>query len=201
MWKKAFISIVIVLIGAPLVISFTIQREYAHYDALAKRYDCYPFLKCNANFDRDEVRDLIEVVDKPSGEGSHNFRLKFFLIKQGSREEILDLEYNNADDTFRTHVALFEEHSASRVIIYDTVNPDQYYYWDGKKLAPNHDPQPEEKEIRKAMALSDEAGGLYKRIVFELFGVPLLALYYFFLSVILIGISFYYLKYVRIKLK
>lgn len=169
------------LAAAPLFLVYKFYRYYDRYDEIAKKYECYPFADCNADFDRDGIRDWIENVDEPKG-GDHDFRLKFFLNDKGQKREILNIRYDNTDGTFRTHVALLEEKGISKVVIYDTNNQGQFYYWDRQRLSPRENPSLLEWEIRTAMGLSDDTGRAERRL-FELLWIPLLGLYYLLLAI------------------
>jgi hypothetical protein len=169
------------LAAAPLFAVYKFYRYYARYDEIARKYECYPFANCNADFNQDGIRDWIETVYEPKN-GEHNYRLKFFLNNKGQTREILNIRYENTDGSFRTHVALLEEQGISKVVIYDTNNQGQYYYWDGQRLSLTERPSPVEMEIRTAMGLRDDTGRA-QILQFELLGIPVLGLYYLLLAI------------------
>ena len=177
------------LAGAPLFAVHKFDRYYAGYDEIARKYECYPFANCNADFNQDGIRDWVENVNETKG-AEHTFRLKFFLNDKGHTREVLNIRYENTDGSFRTHVALLEEQGVSKVVIYDTNNQGQYYYWDGQRLSLTESPSMLEMDIRTAMGLRDDTGRGQLRL-FEVLWIPVLGLYYLMLA-IMIGCVVHY---------
>lgn len=179
--KIAVVFFTCLLAAAPLFAVYKFYCYYARYDEIARKFECYPFENCNADFNQDGVRDWIEKVYEPKG-GQHDYRLKFLLNDKGQTKEVLNIRYENTDGSFRTHAALLEEGGISKVVIYDMNNQGQYYYWDGQRLSLSEGPSPLEMEIRTAMGLRDDTGR-DQLWLFELLWIPILGLYYLMLAI------------------
>jgi len=192
MRRKILIFAIFVLAVGPLLISLSVKRYYESHEQLAGKYECYPFNTCNVDFNSDGVPDSIA----PNGKYTHDLRLKFFLNQENSKTEILDLKYDSTDGTFRTHVAPLVEDGVSKVVIYDTYDQGQYYFWDGEKLALNYKPSALEKQVRTAMSLRDDTGGMPIKIIVTIFS-PLILYFYYLLFVAAIGSVIFYRKYLR----
>lgn len=196
-------AFLLVLIYAPFAVSRQFTNYYERYEAIAKKYECYPVETCQADFNGDGKPDRFVMVDEPNDVYLHYYRLKIFIEENGVEKEILDLRYDQIDNTYRTHTAVVEQFGEKKLIIYDTVNKEPYYIWDGSRLAPVWDGKTpshpvieraiHEREIRQAMALEDDTGGFNQKIMFQTSLYSLFALYYTMLS-IAVGIYVYFTR-------
>lgn len=189
--KKLFlVSILLFFFIAPFLVLLPTYNYYSHYKDVAKKYDCYPIETCQSDFDGDGNSDRFLIVDESNENERYNYKLKIFT---GANNEILNIKYETTDNTLRTHIAVFEEKGQKKLIIYDTLNAEQFYHWNGEKLVAAKDISNEEREIRKAMSLQDDTGGFRTRSLFELLLIPIFAIYYLLLFST-IGIIYYYKK-------
>jgi hypothetical protein len=186
-------------VGAPFLATKGIFDYYGHYEALAKKYECYPVETCRADFNGDGKPDIFRVVDEPNDVYQHYYRLEIYIEENGAPKQILKIPFDNIDGTYRTHIAVAEFYGEKTLIIFDTINKEPYYIWDGERLSPLWDgkemnPRAEraiyEQSIRQAMALDDDMGGFNEKIMLKTSINSLLALYYLLLSVAA-GIYFY----------
>lgn len=196
------------LAGAPLLATKGIFNYYAHYEALAKKYECYPVETCRADFNGDGKPDVFKIVDEPNEVFLHYYWLEIYVEENGQPKQILKIRFDALDNTFRTHVAVAELHGEQTLIVFDTLNKDPYYLWDGERLAPLgngnepslHAERPVyEQQIRQAMALEDDMGGFNEKILLKTSLNSLFALYYLLLAAAA-GSYFYDRKKSKLKL-
>lgn len=176
---------------APFVAIRPIQSFYQENHRRVKEYECYPVEECNFDFNGDSKAEVFQVEDRPSGDEYHNFRLVITTNDGMTRKEILNIKYDQTDGTFRTHVAAFEENGRKKLVIYDTINTHQFFFWDGNRLSPSENMSFLERKIRSAMELEDDTGRAQKSAVY--FTIALFILFYY--GVIVVGIvGYFYLR-------
>jgi hypothetical protein len=76
------------------------------------------------------------------------------------------------------------------LVIYDTVNTQQVFAWDGARLSPTIEQTIVENIVRHAMARRDEGGGSVEKELIDSAFFYLFCIYYFVLS-IAVGLYFY----------
>ena len=188
--RRNFAIIVVVFSLVPVLIWVAVNRNYARLDHLARTYECYPVETCLFDLNSDGVVDRIETSAEPTKDDPYQYRLKIYLSNTVS-QPALNLEKVHVDNTFRTHLAYLEENGIKKIVVYDTVNPDQFFYWDGSKLLPATRPSELEQRIRAAMALGDDTGGFNERIFFEL-GFTALCFAYYFVLILVVAIYWFW---------
>lgn len=206
--KKALLIIFLLLfLYAPFIVVKPIPNYYRMYADLAKKYECYPIEMCKADFNGDGKIDLFTIVDEPNEIYRHYYWLKIFVEENNQPKEILNIRYDSIDDTYRTHIALFEQNGRKELIIYDTINKEKFFFWDGERLSPIWDgktisPGDErptmEMEIRKAMSFEDDTESLFNNIILQPALLLLFGLYYFVL-LMSVGMYFYFQKKLKQK--
>lgn len=205
MKKLLLISFLLFLVYAPFLAIRPIQNYYKYYETIAEKYDCYPIETCKADFNGDGEMDIFTIVDEPNEEYRHNYRLKIFTNENNQPREIFNIRYDSTDRTFRTHIAVAESSERKQLIIYDTINVQQFYFWDGNKLSPISDDTNfilediHTREIWKAMSLEDDTGGFNQKMALDLTLIPLFGLYYLMLLTT-IGTYFYFKKKTKLNL-
>jgi hypothetical protein len=176
------ILLLLFLCSAPFLAVKPVRNYYKYYEEIAKKYECYPVDDCKSDFDGDGKPDVFTDTER-------------LIILAGS-QQILNIKYDHTDGTFRTHVAVFEEKDVKKLVVYDTINTEQFFYWDGNKLSPTKERTQLEFEIWKAMSLNDDTGGFNEKINLDLIFMFIFGLYYF----VLIGSVCMYIYFKR-KLK
>ncbi len=187
--KKVFFLIALII---PIIVFFSIKYHFEYYDSLGKKYDCYPIKDCKFDINGDSITDFVETVDESTRNDKFNYRLKVFLNENNAKKEILNLKYEPTDNTYRTHIAFVIENDKRKIVIYDTLNEHQFFYWNGQFLKHNDSPSPKEKQIRKALGYNDDTGGFRTKIFYPFFIIPMMFVYYFILF--LVSIIYYYKK-------
>lgn len=202
MKKVLLIIFLLSLLYAPFIAIKPITNYYRMYADLAKKYECYPIEMCKSDFNGDGKTDFLMIVDEPNEIYQHYYRLKIFVEENNQPKEILDIRYDSIDGTYRTHIALYENDGRKELIIYDTINNENFFFWDGDRLSPIWDgktisPADErpmmEYEIRKGMSLEDDTEGLFKNMILQSTLLLMFGLYYFVL-LITVGMYFYFQK-------
>jgi len=193
MKKFLLITFLLFLLYAPFLTIKPIKNYYKAYEDIAKKYECYPIENCLADFNKDGKNDTFLTNNEPTQIERVNYRLKVLVDSDGKEKEILNVNYDHTDNTLRTHVAVFEEDGKKKLIIYDTVNTEQFFFWDGNRLSPTPERTFLEREIWKAMSLEDDTGGFNQKIALDLTLIPLFGLYYIILLAS-IGIFIYFKK-------
>ena len=199
MKKILLIALLLSLLYAPFLAIKPIKNYYTYYESIAKKYDCYPIEICTSDFNNDGKADIFLIINEPNEKERYNYRLKVFVEQDNQIKEILNIKYDSTDGTLRTHVAVFEENSQKKLLIYDTINTQQFFFWDGNQLSPTKERTQLETEIWKAMSLEDDTGGFNQKIALDLTLIPLFGLYYFLLLTT-IGMYFYFQKKLKLKL-
>jgi hypothetical protein len=199
MKKILLILFLLLLLYAPFLATKSIKSNYAYYESIAKKYDCYPIEICKSDFNNDGKADIFSVVNDPKEKERYNYRLKVFVEQNNQIKEILNIKYDQTDNTLRTHVAVFEENGQKKLLVYDTINTQQFFFWDGNQLLPTNERTQLESEIWKALSLEDDTGGFNEKILFDSTLIPLFTLYYLLLSTT-IGMYFYFQKKLKLKL-
>ena len=197
------------LVYAPFLASREINNYYERYEAIAKKYECYPVETCKADFNGDGKLDRFMLVDEPNEVYLKNYyRLKIYVEENNQPKEILNIRYDGIDNTYRTHIAVVEQFGEKKLIIYDTINKEQFYVWDGSRLSPIWDGKELdvskerailEREIQKAMALEDDTGGFNEKIMFRTSIYSHFVLYYLMLLTT-VGIFLYFSRKSKPKL-
>lgn len=173
---QGFVAITLLL---PLLIGFFIFGYYGAFRQIALRYDCDPLRhRCEFDIDGDGRVDRLEVVKEPRPESPYHTRLKVYLDGSEVASQLLDIEYTMIDNSFRTHVAFLIEDGERKLIIYDTVNPYQFFVWNGRTLVPSANPSLTQLTIRKAMALQDDTGGFHSEIIVKVLYFLSVSLFY-----------------------
>jgi hypothetical protein len=185
--------LIFILFVAPFLAVKPIYNYYSYYEEIARKYECYPIEKCSSDFNEDGKADIFSITNEPTGNERYNYRLKIFVDQKGANKEILNIKYDPTDNTFRTHIAILEENGQKKLIIYDTINANQFFVWNGNKLAPSEKITLLEREIQQAMAYEDDTGGFRLRNAIDLTLIPVFGLYYFLL-LISIGMYLYFNK-------
>ena len=209
MKKILLIAFMSFLFYAPFLAIKPIKNYYDYYENIAKKYECFPIETCQFDFNSDGKLDIFKIVDEPNEVWQHYYRLKIFVEENNQTKEILNIRFNPIKKNYYgTHLAIAEIHERKELVIYDTINKEQFFFWDGNQLSPIWDgktisPGDElalwERSIQRAMYLEDDKGGfnekslIYKSITY-IFG-----LYYLVLSIV-IGITFYFQKKLNQKL-
>lgn len=179
---RTFTIVVLTLSLIPPVVWFVATRNYAALDELAKTYECYPVTACSFDLNSDGFQDRIEISLEPTNDAPYYSRLKVYV---GGDSPALNIENVHVDNTFRTHLAYLEEDGIKKIVIYDTANSQQFFFWNGAELLAAAEPSELERRVRSAMALGDDTGGFHQRIVFELgFAAACLAHYCVILVVV-----------------
>jgi hypothetical protein len=199
MKKIVFVLLLLFLLVAPFLTVKPIKNYYKRYEEIARKYECYPIEKCVSDFNDDGKPDLITVVDEPNFQERFNYRLKIFVESSGEKKQILNVKYDPTDNTLRTHVAVLEEGGTKKLVIYDTINSQQFFFWDGETLSPSENLTVLEREIWNAMALEDDTGGFHQKIAIDLTLIPLFGLYYLVLFSS-IGMCLYFRKKLKLHL-
>jgi len=196
MFNKYFIGgIISVVLVVPFFVYISGFYYFKHYDNLGEQFDCFPFSECNFDVDGDSIPEIVKVVNESNATEKYNFRLKIFANNETSRKEILNIKYESIDSSYRTHIAFLKENNVKKVIIYDTLNEHQFYYWDNEKLIPNSNPSKFEKEIRKALGYNDDTGGFHWKIYYP----DVILFFSFFYYCFVFGSIMIYLKYRKAK--
>ena len=188
--RKVEIAIVLLAVGVPLLIAGAIwesyRREDAGHDQLYDKYDCSPPERCGGDLTGDGLPEQIHVTDylaQPE---------QSFIITTEDRE-ILRLPYNHTDGTFRTHMALVNNGTQSRLLIYDGVNyatpRKAAFSWNGERMV-EVPPSDFEQEIISAMAAHDDSGGWFNRVMRRLLLQASLGSYYLILAISIIVIAY-----------
>lgn len=202
MKKVLLITFLLLLLYAPFIAIKPITNYYRSYGDLAKKYECYPIEMCEADFNGDGKKDIFTIVDEPNEIYQHYYHLKIFVEENDQPKEILNVRYDSTDNNFRTHIALYQAEDRKELIIYDTINKENFFFWDGDRLSPiwdgktisSGDERPMmELAIRKAMSLEDDTEGLFNNMILQpalllLFGL------YFFVLLTSAGMYFYFQK-------
>jgi len=199
--KILLIPFLFLLVYAPFLTVKPIKNYYRHYEEIARKYECYPIETCRADFNGDGKPDIFKIVDEPNELYRHYFRLKIFVEENNRPKEILDIRYDSKDNTYRTHVAVAQIYERKELIIYDTINKEQFFCWNGEQLTPIWDGKTpsidelavNEQNIRYAMSLNDDTGGFNQKIALDLTLTFLFALYYFVLAAA-VGLYLYFRK-------
>ncbi len=182
--KSAFWILPIVLfVAAPFFVVGPINNHYNRFEKIAKEYECYPVENCRFDFNDDGKFDSFSIVNEPTNAERYNYRLKIHVENGGLAREIINLRYDSTDNTLRTHLAPFEESGVKKFIVYDTINPVQFFVWNGSELVVQQDRTLLEQEIWKAMSLEDDTGGRWTKFVLGLTFIALFGLYYFVLVI------------------
>lgn len=168
----------------PVVIWVVLTWNYASLDRLSRKYECDPVDKCSFDLNSDGAFDRIEISIEPTHDDPYYARLKLY-VSEGIAQPDLNIEKVHVDGTFRTHLAYLEENGIKKIVVYDTVNPVQFFYWDGSKLSPSSQPSELERRVREAMTLGDDTGGFNQRIFFELSLAAFCFAYYFVLILVI----------------
>ncbi len=190
MRKFLLLFFLLFLFIAPLLTIKPVYNYYAYYENIAKKYDCYPIKNCSFDFNGDGKSELFSVVADSTEKEPFNFRLKIFIESDSNKKQILNVKYDPTDNTFRTHVAAFEEAGTKKLTIYDTVNSQQFFVWNGEQFLPSENPSVLEREIWKAMSLEDDTGGFNQKIGVDLILIFWFGIYYL-VVVSVIGLVFY----------
>lgn len=183
MQKRDAIAAFCLALLAPLVLFVSVKIYFDTKSALADKYECYPFEACIADFDNDGLPDSIEMQSDQVVDSNLTYRLKFFTNQAAGKTEVLNIQCNKTDGSFRTHVALLSEEGRQKVVIYDTINEEQYFFWNGEKFVPSTNPSLLERDIRYSLGLNDDTGGMHIKILLVVAFIPLSALYYFALFI------------------
>jgi hypothetical protein len=193
MIKTIFLGLFFLLLLYLPFLAVSQIRTYDKYsDEFANRIECYPVETCRADFNRDGKNDVFTVVEEPNEMWLKNYyRLKIFAEQDGRPKEILNLRYSSFDTDYRTHLAVvgFSDEE-KHLVIFDTVNAQQVFAWDGTRLSPTTEQTIHENFVRNAMARRDEGGGAFEKEFIDSAFFYLFALYYFVLS-IAVGLYFY----------
>jgi len=180
--SKTFgILVFVVLVVAPFFVVGPINNHYNRYEEIAKEYECYPIEKCKFDFNGDGKFDSFSVVNEPTNAERYNYRLKIYVENGGLPREIINLRYDSTDNTFRTHLAPFEESGIKKLVVYDTINPVQFFVWNGSELAVQQERSLLERDIWNAMSLEDDTGGRWTKFGLEITLIAFFGLYYFVL--------------------
>jgi len=134
-------------------------------DRLAKIYECNPVDNCSFDLNGDGVVDKVKIITEPKEKAPYHSRVKIYVSEHVTPD--LNIENVHVDNTYRTHLAYIEENNLKKIVIYDTVNTDQFFHWNGSTLSPSSTPSYLEKRVRAAMAIGDDTGGFHTRIIFE----------------------------------
>ena len=186
---RNLVILVVVFSLVPVIIWVVVTRNYASLDRLAAKYECYPVDKCSFDLNSDGTVDRIEISIEPTHDDPYYSRLKIYVSNALTQPD-LNIEKVHVDNTFRTHLAYLEENGIKKIVVYDTVNPVQFFYWDGSKLLPALQPSELERRVREAMALGDDTGGFNTRIVFQS-GFAAFCFVYYFVLIATIAIYFF----------
>lgn len=198
MKKILFTLFFLILLYAPFLVVKSVSDYYEHHEKIAKKYECYPVETCRTDFNDDGKPDVFKIVDEPDKEFLHFYRLKIFVEESDRPKEILNIPYDSTDNTYRTHVAVAQFFGRKELIVYDTISNEQFFYWNGERLASIRIGETDtfderavyEQEIRRAMSINDDTGGFDLKIMilstFKLF----FGLYYFVLFAG-VGLFFY----------
>lgn len=165
---------------SPVVIWWSVKRDYERLDRLADSHECYPFETCTFDLNGDGTLDHVEISSEPTELDRYHSRLKVF-VSPSQPDPALNVEYVHVDGTFRTHLAYLEEAGVKKIVLYDTLNPQQFFSWNGSELVSSTSPTYLETQIRDAMALRDDTGGFNTRIGFDLVIGSLCIAYYLLL--------------------
>lgn len=197
--KKYSLTIVIFSI-IPVVICLFVIGYYYHYEKLAEIYDCYPIEKCKFDIDGDSVNDSVKIENDKEKDNFYNYRLKVFLKKESQEIEVLNIKYEPTDNTYRTHFGFFVEDDARKFVIYDTINENQFFYWNGQELIPSQLPSNFEREVRKSFYYNDDTGGFHTKGL-VIVGVFILSIIYYVIFATVLAYYFYFKKRQSVNLK
>lgn len=182
--SKTFgILVFAVLVAAPFIVVWPINNHYNRYEEIAKEYECYPIEQCKFDFNGDGKFDSFSVINEPTNAERYNYRLKIHVENGELQQEIINLSYDSTDNTLRTHLAPFEEKGVKKLVVYDTINPVQFFVWNGSELAAQQKRSLLERDIWNAMSLEDDTGGRWTKFGLELTLLVFFGLYYFVLVV------------------
>ena len=181
MKKVLLVIFLLFLLYAPFLTVRPIKNYYQNYETIAKKYECYPIETCQADFNGDGKPDVFSRINEPNEKEGYFERLKIFVGNDNQTKEIFNSKYDHTDNTFRTHIAVFEENGQKKLVVYDTINPEQFFCWDGNKLSPTLNRTQLELEIWKAMSLNDDTGGFNQKIAIDSTLIFIFGLYYFVL--------------------
>lgn len=174
--------IFLVLVAAPFFAVKPINNYYNRYEEIAREYECYPIKNCKFDFNDDGKFDSFLVANEPTQSENYNYRLKIHVETVEGLREIINLRYESTDNTFRTHIAPFEEKGSKKLVIYDTLNLSQFFVWNGSQLVVQQNRTRLEQDIWKAMSLEDDTGGFNEKTALDLTLIGLFCLYYFVLG-------------------
>jgi len=206
--KILLVLCLLFLFYAPFPIIEPIRVYYDGKEAIAKKYECYPVESCKADFNGDGKADIFTIADEPNEVFKHYYYLKIYVEENNQKKEILKIRYDLFRDNSRTHIAIVERYDQKELIIFDPINKEQFFIWDGSRLSPlwngkelsfENERAINERWISQAMGLGDVEGGLIeKKAIFTMLWC-LFGLYYFVLSGS-IGLFLYYSKTPKIKM-
>jgi len=207
MKKVLLITLSAFLLYAPFLAVKPIKNYYEFYEKIAEKYECYPIETCKVDFNGDGKLDIFTIVDEPNETWQHYYRLKIFIEEDNQTKEILNIRYILVDSKYRTHVAIFENNPRKELVIYDTINKEKFFFWDGNQLSPIWNGKTQsideiaisENLISKAMSMEDEMGSVDEKSAVNLTLSYLFGLYYFVLLTSF-GMYFYFQKKLKQRL-
>ncbi|MDI1241203.1 MAG: hypothetical protein PSX80_04705 [bacterium] len=174
----------------PVIVGAFLFGYARYYGSIAKTHDCYPVENCRWDVDGDGVIDRLTLTTEPNLTDLRDTRLRIFISSNNHKREVLNIEYVHIDNSLRTHVAFFVEGQARKLVIYDTANENQFFYWDGQRFQPHTNPSTLETTVRKAMALQDDTGGHHTQILVGLAFVATSIVYYLLILLVTAWLAF-----------
>ncbi len=187
--RATYIALVLAFL-IPVIVGACLLGYARYYRSIAKTFDCYPVEGCRWDIDGDGVIDRLNLATEPIQNDLHHTRLKIFISSNDYKQESLNIEYVHIDNSLRTHVAFLVEGHGRKLVIYDTANEDQFFYWDGRQFQPHLNPSTLEETVRTAMALQDDTGGHHTQILVGLAFVATSIVYYLLLLLVTVWLVF-----------
>ena len=123
----------------PLVINYWLQAKYKDSKILISKYECLS-QQCNGDFNGDGVKDKVLIYHSFFNTGRESNIENGVAVVIENGKVVLSLPYTYIDDTFRTHIALYNDQNKTLFIVFDGTNKqdiprEQVLEWDGEKFS------------------------------------------------------------------
>ena len=182
--RVAQMTVLLLFILTPLVIYSRLSSKNERYTQAIRKYECVRD-NCAADFDGDGRAGNLQIDrTSPPPSGTYSAR-QAWLVVNDSHRELLRLPFSYADSTLRTHVAIRNEISGARLLIFDHTTEGkpirQVFAWDGKQMV-QVEPSAADQEILAALSARDDAGSWNDWALYRSLMLPILAGYYVLLA-------------------
>lgn len=180
-----FVALLVAL--APPIIDKAVSARGERYDALIKQHELFCLERpCPVDFDGDGQEGLLMIDRKTSPAAGYDS----WLVVVDNGRELLRLPHWFMDGSYRTHVAIRNDPTGARLIIFDGTHAPPgssapptrtVFAWNGTRLAevPHTD---SDHEILSALAARDDSGTFNDWVLYDFIRVPFLICYYILLA-------------------